>query len=192
MKRTICSVPLFSEALALTPRVSLATKKISLTVSLLACLAATAHSQQQTPQLLVHAAHCLIAKEFLPSPRPIKVTLGYFLDEKSYAPDKVVYVVSYAAPGRSNGLVFALFLKEHKGLQALDIQNNASFVLSKNGISGVAFVDPPLGGTWTQEHLASAIRQIEKRPRFTVALRDVSDVDPPIRCEAYTDPQPKK
>jgi hypothetical protein len=91
-----------------------------------------------------------------------------------------------------NGSGFGLFLKEHEGSQALDIQNSASFVLSKDGISGVAFVDPPLGGTWTQEYLASAVRQIEKRPRFTVTLRDISDVDPPIRREAYRDPQPKK
>lgn len=183
MKRTV------PEALVLPT--TLTAKKIGLMVSLLACLVATARSQQ-TPQLLISAAHCLVAKEFLPSPKPTKLTLGYFLDEKSYAPDKVIYLVSYAAAARSNGLVFAIFLKEHKNPRTLDIQNNASFVLSKNGPSGVDFVDPPLGGTWTQEHLASAIRQIESRPRFTVDLSEVSAADPSSRCAAYTDPQHKK
>jgi len=58
--------------------------------------------------------------------------------------------------------------------------------------SGVSFVNPPLGGTWTQEHLASAIKEIEKQPRFALSVKDLSAADPSLVCEAYTDPQPKK
>ena len=166
-------------------------KKITLAISLLFCLSATAYSQEQAPQLLLHAAQCLEAKQFLPSSKPTKLTFGYFLDEKSYSPDRVIYLVKYAAPARSNGLVFAIFLTEHDGHQAFNIQNNASFVLSKDEPSGVSFVNPPLGGTWTQEHLASAIRQIEKQPRFTIPVKNLSSMDTSISCEAYTDPQRK-
>jgi hypothetical protein len=75
-----------------------------------------------------------------------------------------------------------------------NIQNNASFVLSKNEPSGVSFVNPPLGGTWTQEHLASAIKEkeIERQPRFALSLKDLFAADPSLVCESYTDPQPKK
>jgi hypothetical protein len=167
-------------------------KKIAIAISLLFCLIATVYSQELAPQLLLHAAQCLAAKQFLPSSKATKLTFGYFLDEKSYSPDRVVYLVKYAAPVRSNGLVFAVFLTERDGHQTFNIQNNASFVLSKDEPIGVSFMDPPLGGTWTQEHLASAIKEIEKQPRFTLSVKDLFAADASVVCEAYTDPQPKK
>ena len=166
-------------------------KKITLAISLLVWLGATAYSQEQTPQLLLHAAQCLQAKQFLPSSKATKLTFGYFLDEKSYPGTKEVYVVMYAAPARSNGLVFAIVSTQKDGHDVFDIQNNASFVLSKDEPIGVLFGNPPLGGTWTQEHLASAIKEIEKQPRFALSVKDLSAADPSLVCEAYTDPQPK-
>lgn len=165
-------------------------KKIMLAISLLLCLSATAYSQEQAPQLLLHAAQCLEAKQFLPSSKATKLTFGYFLDEKSYPGTKEVYVVAYAAPARSNGLVFAIVLTQKDGHDVFDIQNNASFVLSKDEPIGVSFGNPPLGGTWTQEHLASAIKEIEKHQRATILVKDILTIDSSISCEAYTDPQP--
>jgi hypothetical protein len=164
-------------------------KNITLAVSLMICLCATVHAQEQPPQLLPRAAHCLAVKNFLPSSRATRLSFGYLLDEKSYPGHKVIYLVNYAAPTRSNGLVFAVFLEEHDGRQDFNVQNNASFVLSKDESYGVSFVDPPLGGTWTQEHLASAIKLIEKQPRFTISVKDLLAADPSIGCESYTDPQ---
>jgi hypothetical protein len=166
--------------------------KITLAISLLFVLGATVYSQEQTPQLLVHAAQCLEAKQFLPYSKLTKLTLGYFLDEKSYPGTKEMYVVIYAAPARSNGLVFAIVLTQRGDHEVFDIQNNASFVLSKDEPIGVSFVNPPLGGTWTQEHLASAIKEIEKQPRFALSIKDLLAADPSLVCESYTDPQPKK
>ena len=167
-------------------------KNIALRALLLICLTATVLSQEKHPQLLFHAAQCLEAKKFLPSSKSTKLTFGYFLDEKSYPDDKVVYVVNYMTPARSNGLVFAVFLNENNGHQKFNVQNNASFVLSKNELSGISFENPPLGGEWTQEHLASAIKQIEKQPRFTIPVKDLSSMDTSSSCEAYTDPQRKE
>ena len=169
-------------------------KKITLAISILFWLSATVYSQGQTPQLLLHAAQCLESKKFRPSSEATKLTFGYSLDEKSYPGERVIYLVKYAAPARSNGLVFVIFLTEHDGHQVFNIQNNASFVLSKNEPSGVSFVNPPLGGTWTQEHLASAIKEkeIERQPRFALSLKDLFAADPSLVCESYTDPQPKK
>jgi hypothetical protein len=165
--------------------------KIILVIPLLICLAATARSQDQPPQLLLRAAQCLEAKKFLPPSNSTKLKFGYFLDEKSYPNDKVVYVVNYPTPARSKGLVFAVFLSEKDGNQNFNVQNNASFVFSKSEPSGVSFENPPLGGTWTQEHLASAIKQIEKQPRFTIPVKALSSVDTSASCESYTDPQRK-
>ena len=120
-------------------------RKITLAISLLFGLSATVYSQEQTPQLLLHAAQCLEAKQFLPSSKATKLTLGYFLDEKSYPGTKEMYVVIYAAPARSNGLVFAIVLTQRGDREVFDIQNNASFVLSKDEPIGVSFVTPP---TW--------------------------------------------
>jgi hypothetical protein len=89
-------------------------------------------------------------------------------------------------------LVFAIFLTRDGDHQVFNIQNNASFVLSKEDVHGVSFVDPPLGGTWTQGRLASAIDQIEKQPRLAIPVRDFLAVDASSSCESYTDPQPKR
>ena len=113
-------------------------KKITLAISLLFWLGATVYSQEQTPQLLLHAAQCLEAKKFLPSSEATKLTFGYSLDEKSYPGDRVIYVVKYEAPAQSNGLVFAIFLTEHDGHQTFNIQNNASFVCPR--MSRAAFL----------------------------------------------------
>ena len=99
--------------------------------------------------------------------------------------------MAFAAPARSNGSVFAVFLTTNGGREDFYIQNNASFVLSKQEPIGVSFVNPPLGGTWTQEHLASAIKRIEKQPRFTISVEKLLAVDSSATCESYTDPQPK-
>jgi hypothetical protein len=148
-------------------------------------------AQEQPPKLLVQAAQCLAVKKNFPRSTATELTFGYLVDEKSYPGTKVMYVVSYAAPMRSNGLVFAIVLTEQDDHQVFDIQNNASFVLSKRDIHGVSFVTPPLGGDWTQERLASAVERIEKQPRFTIPVGDFVVADASTSCESYTDPQPK-
>lgn len=159
-----------------------------LTVLLLVCAGAALHGQGQAPPLLLSTARCLAVKQFLPSRSAAKLTFGYLLDESSYPGDKVIYVVTYASPDSSNGLVFAVFLTTLDGRQTFNIQNNARFVLSKNEIGGVVFVDPPLGGIWTQQHLASAVVRIEKQPRFAILVKSLTTIHASARCESYTDP----
>jgi len=167
-------------------------KKIALAISLLISLTAAVRSQERPPQLLVRASQCLVAKKFLLPAKTSHFTLGYLLDEKSYPGDKMLYVVNYAAPAKANGLVFVVFVTEHDGREEFDIQNNASFVLSREESSGVSFLSPPLGGKWTQQHLASAIKQIENQPRFTILLKDLSSVGAGVTCESYSDPERKR
>lgn len=166
-------------------------KKLALALLLVACFAVTARSQEQPPQLLLRAAHCLSVKSFFPSTTAQELTLGYLVDEKSYPGKRVMYVVIYTAPARLSGSAFAIVLTQQDDHQTFDIQNNAAFVLSKRGIHGVSFATPPLGGDWTQERLASAIERIEKRPRFTLSMKNLLAADSSISCEAYTDLQPK-
>jgi hypothetical protein len=165
-------------------------KKLTLALLLLASCAVKARSQEQPPQLLIRAAHCLTAKHFFPRSKVTELTFGYLVDEKSYPGIKVMYVVNYAAPARSNGSVFAIVLTHRVDHQVFNIQNNADFVLSKRDTHGVSFVTPPLGGDWTQERLASAVEHIEKQPRFTIPIRDFVVADASASCESYTDPQP--
>lgn len=165
-------------------------KKISLAILLLYCLGATAKARQEVPALLVHAAHCLAVKDFLPPSNAGNLTLGYILDERSYPGDRIIYIVAYASPSRSNGWIFAVFLTENSRHEAFNIQNNAEFTLSQYEPIGVLFTDPPLGGDWTREHLASAIREIERQPKFTISFKDLSAAEP-CSCRSYTDPQPK-
>jgi hypothetical protein len=118
-------------------------------------------------------------------------TFGYVLDEKSYPGEKMLYIVEYPKPSRRDGLVFTIFVTDQNGHRDFNIQNNASFTASKHSDDGVSFANPPLGGSWTQEHLISAIKQIEKQPTVVLPMKNILEIDPSASCEAYTDPQPK-
>jgi hypothetical protein len=136
---------------------------------------------------LDRAVYCLRAKSFLPASGAAERTFGYFLDEKSYPGKKAMYVVEYSNASRPDDFVFTLFVTEHDRQQIVDIQNNARFKVSK--YDRVSFVAPPLGGTWVQEHLVSAIQQIEKQPKVAIAMKNSLAADSSVRCEAYTDAQ---
>jgi hypothetical protein len=113
--------------------------------------------------------------------------MGYWVDTQSYPGEKVLYVVSYTGPGRSEGFVFTVFLEQHDQSLIFNIQNNAKFVRSRDGIEGVDFVEPPLGGTWTQEHLVRAIKRIEGQSKFSVQVKDLQAPFPATGCESYAD-----
>jgi hypothetical protein len=160
-------------------------------LAMLICLSCATHAQDDGTTLLNRATHCLAAKKFLPPSKAAEGTFGYLLDEKSYPGEKLLYVVEYPNPSRPDGFVFTIFVSDHDGRQGFNIQNNARFTLSKDSDEGVSFTAPPLGGTWTREHLVSAIKQIEKQPRVTLSMTNLLVVDSSVSCEAYTDPQPK-
>jgi hypothetical protein len=164
-------------------------KNTCLALSLLIFLSPIVCAQERAPLLLVRAVQCLAVKQFLPSSKATALSFGYLVDEESYPGEKVLYLINYANPARSDGLVFAIFLTQQRNRQVFNIQNNASFVLSRINFDfdGVSFVDPPLGGDWTQGHLASAIRRIEKQPRFIIPVKDLLTVTPLTDCESYTD-----
>lgn len=161
-------------------------KKFALIALLLVSVGTTAQAQQNVPRLLFRVAHCLAVKHFLPQSSAGKLTMGYLLDKKSYPGNKVIYLVAFASPVQSNGTAFTVFLSTKEGHESFIIQNNAGFVLSKQKPVGVSFVTPPLGGDWTQRHLAAAIREVEKQRRFTISTKDLS-ARSPCNCESYTD-----
>jgi hypothetical protein len=160
-------------------------------LGMLICLSCAASGQDDGAVRLLGAAHCLAAKNFPPPIKTRKSTFGYLLDEKSYPGEKMLYIVNFPNSSQPNGFVFTIFLTKTGGRQNFNIQNNAQFALSKDGDQGVNFVSSPLGGTWTQQHLLSAINQIEKQPRSTVLAKDMLTIDSSVSCQAYTDPEPK-
>ena len=150
-------------------------------------LGLTLYAQELLPKVLVQSAQCLEAKDFLPATKVAALRFGYILDTKSYPGEKVVYVVDYTGFGRSDGLVFAILVTQKDGRQVYDIQNNAKFVRLKDAEEGVDFVEPPLGGTWTQQHLVTAIKSIERLRTITVPASDLLRPATGTACVSYTD-----
>lgn len=157
------------------------------------CLNISAHAQQP-PRVLLDAAHCLAIKGFLPAAKTATVSSGYLVDSKSYPGNRVLYVVVYTNPQHSHGLVFSIFLTDKDGQQVFNIQNNAEFVRSsKDGAAfkreGVDFVHggDPLGGIWTQEHIAMAIKKIGFQPTVEVPAQNLSNPSISVQCESYAD-----
>ena len=98
-------------------------------------------------------------------------------------------MVEYLKGTRSEGLVYTVVLTKENGKQIFNIQNNARFKWPKRAGGEIDFVDPPLGGTWTQEHLTSAIKQIHDEAGHAVPSEDIRSVSDGVRCESYTDQQ---
>ncbi len=132
------------------------------TLLVLSCLSSTFYAQDQPPKVLLGAAHCLAIGQQdwlgLVHRKVTELNIDYLVDAGYYPGETVLYLVDYTVPSRSEGLVFAIFLRRRDGRRVFDIQNNAKFRRSDNGVQGVDFVDPPLGGTWTQQHLVSVIK----------------------------------
>jgi len=150
------------------------------------CFSHTAFTQDLAPKLLRDAAQCLVSKTFL---KPSTLDLGYLIDKKSWPGEEILYVVAYSGTGRSKGFVFTIFLSEENHQQVFHIQNNATFVRGATGGDDIDFVEAPLGGIWTQEHLETAIRRIGKQPRFLVPAGDMTGAFNRSGCQSYADPR---
>lgn len=163
-------------------------KTISVVLVLLS-LSAVTWPQNDAPPVLRGAAHCLWAENFeLGKPGSSALTLGYTIDKKSYPGQTVMYVVSYTKQDRSKGLVYTIFITESDGKTSFNIQNNATFRRSKNGVD---FTGEPLGGVWTHQQLISAIESIAQQPTFTIGVVDAFATTHSTQCESYTDNRQK-
>jgi len=150
---------------------------------------ASCWAQEQPPKLLSDAVHCLVLKKFLPDQALHDSNWGYWVDTHSYPGERVLYAVEYARSNRSTGWIFTIFLSKESNREVFNIQNNARFVRVRKGgeYPGVSFPDPPLGGIWTQGHIASAIRKIELQRSFAISMQAVLASQEPTLCQSYTD-----
>jgi hypothetical protein len=161
--------------------------KISFALIPFVLCAITAEAQQPAPEVVLRASQCLQAKGFIESPPSTQNLLfGYFLDSISYPGKHVAYITQYTKPDRSQGFVYAVFYSVHNGHTFFDIQNNARFIRRKNGID---FVDPPLGGEWTQQHLIEGIERAAKEPAVSITVKSLTVPLGASECRSYTDPQ---
>lgn len=134
---------------------------------------------------------CLQAKQFLPKNKALLST-GYSVDAKSYPGERVLYLVIYTRPNRSQGLVFSILLGGSDALTTFHVVNNAEFVRTRKADAdfkkeGIKFIEPPLWGIWTQEHIAAAIDQIARGQTSDFPLGYPSRILEPNRCESYVD-----
>jgi hypothetical protein len=143
------------------------------------------YQSDQSQTLLRQAAHCLAtsgpdSKKLLKGKSKV-LSFGYYLDPTSYPGEEALYLVSYEG---SKGLAFIFFVGEKDRHRVFRLENNASFVRKKKGIE---FIEPPLGGIWTQEHLEAAIEHIEQEPKMELSIKDLREKFPDVRCESYSD-----
>jgi hypothetical protein len=101
-----------------------------------------------------------------------------------YDDGRPVYVVSYTTANRNHGYIFDIALKTEGTSTIFTLQNNARFVRSGQNVD---FIDPPLGGTWTQEHLVSAVNQLSKQATSSFQMRNVKTLNTSVSCKSYAD-----
>ena len=90
--------------------------------------------------------------------------------------------MAYEGSGRAKGEMFDVVYQQKDRKTIFDVQNNGSFVRSGNKID---FVDPPLGGVWTQAHLMRAIKRAGLRPEVLFDVKELSATFPNVTCKPY-------
>jgi hypothetical protein len=151
--------------------------------------ASTLHAQEHAPELLTASAHCLVIEKQdwlgLNESKAASVRLGYIVDAKSYPNEKHLFIVAYT--GSREGKLFDIKIETSGAKQRFTIENNATFVHSPKGVS---FVDPPLGGVWTTEHLQAAVKRIElESKQFVLFTKDLRSPQAQTECHSYADKQ---
>jgi hypothetical protein len=136
-------------------------------------------------RLFLSASHCLATEgNWLPvrDPKASSFEAAYVIDTKSDPGVNHIYVVIYTNKEHSKGKAFDLRYKVGAGKTTMDVQNNAGFAVSRGR---VIFSEPPLGGTWTQTHLSSAITHAGAKVATVLDLSQVSEPSPDVKCESY-------
>jgi hypothetical protein len=137
------------------------------------------------PTEMRNAAHCVVAgdRHWLQPPLTEldQLKVAFVRDHTSY-PGEFHLVIIFLA-SRSSGQVFDLKEQRTKDLTRFSVENNGSFRVSDGK---VAFVDPPLGGVWTQEHLASDIKRALANTHYEISRRSLERVRG-ISCTSYVD-----
>ena len=150
-------------------------------------LCSIACPQDQSSSLLRQAAHCMIegpdAKKLMRH-KPKLLSLGSYLDTTAYPGEEALYVVAFEDGNPPKGMAFVFFVLQRDRRHTFRAENNATFVLRKKGIE---FLEPPLGGAWTEEHMEAAIEHIESAPRVDFEVKDLREKSADVRCESFSD-----
>jgi hypothetical protein len=160
--------------------------KISILFPLILWSGLAAHSQSNSSELLRGASHCLAVEDTdwlsVQDSHAKSIRVSYVIDTVSYPGGKTIYVVAYEGSGRAKGEIFDVVYQQKDRKTIFDVQNNGSFVRSGNKID---FVDPPLGGVWTQAHLMRAIKRAGLRPEVLFDVKELSASFPSVTCKSY-------
>jgi hypothetical protein len=163
-------------------------------VLILAALAfTTAAAPQEDSSILRQAGHCLVegrdAKKLLRHDRK-ELNLGYYIDTTAYPGERTLYVIDYEdtnpSKAQMKGMAFVFFLGDRDNRTVFRLENNATFVRRRRG-NGIDFIEPPLGGVWTEEHLEAAIEHINEQGVTAFRVKDLKEKFPDVRCESYSD-----
>lgn len=160
-------------------------QKVSIILILLTFASGPVLSQDKSMKLFLGASHCLATEgNWLPVQNTSADSLeaAYVIDVSSDPDVDHIYIVVYTNKKHSQGKVFDLCYKINAGKTTMDVQNNAGFTISRGR---VVFSEPPLWGTWTQTHIASAIMQARTKATTTLSLSQISKPFPDLKCKSY-------
>ena len=158
----------------------------------LTMLASMAFAQQRPSQELTAAVACTYHKGpfgvWAEKPANAKViTAGYVLDVKDYPGERHLLLAVFK--DHHSGQIFDFHVSRGGGKRVFSIENNANFAASGKRVQ---FPDPPLGGVWTQDRLASHVREIDQGTRISIPFEKVKDLPADVVCTSYADPERQK
>src|SRR5215469_7582052 len=147
------------------------------------CLSREALNAQAAPNI-AQVMHCIKSgdRDWLTSPlseaKELQVDATY--DRTSYEGQTHIVLAVFQTPAK--GQVFDLTLERKGSERIYTVENNGSFLITGDQIE---FVDPPLGGVWTQETMERNIRKAIAGPKKRVAVSAISRSLPNVSCKSY-------
>jgi hypothetical protein len=128
--------------------------------------------------------HCIRAGDrdwlIAPASSATRLRVGLIHDRKAYEGKDHIVVVVFES--NTNGQVFDLRAEYENKQYVYTVVNNGSFTL-KNG--RLEFLDPPLGGVWTQEYLEKNIKKIAKGAKIWLSLSTLLKPLSGVTCSSY-------
>jgi hypothetical protein len=153
------------------------------TLLLVLCQTAALSAQSVSKGMISDAVHCVVHGDhdwLANGSQQDAIIVSATLDKISYP--KQTHLILLVHMESESGQAFDFQLGRTADKLLYTIQNNADFKMVG---SHVTFTSPPLGGAWTQDHLARSIAKAMRSPLHTFSISSLTNDSSDLECSSY-------
>jgi hypothetical protein len=162
--------------------------RFSSVLLLVLCQTPALSSQSVSKSMVSDAAHCVVHGDHNWLEEGLQqnvIIVSATLDKTSYP--KQTHLILLVHSANRTGQAFDIQVGKTADKRLYTIQNNAGFKMVG---SHVSFTSPPLGGEWTQDHLARSIAKAMRSPLHTLSISSLTNGSSDLECSSYVSAKP--